>query len=308
MISDLALVRRFEAVCRLRSFSRAAEELGLSHSAMTKSIRTLENDLNLRLIDRTTRTLTPTEAGQRFLLLAPDLLAHADDVRAAVVAETLRLNIICGPFILDALGHRALRAFRARHPEVHVDLQSMTAALATEQLTHRRADLLLVHRNVARQLPHRKTLAIKEIVSEPYAVLFRRGHPATGSEFSLSTLLRFDWVVAGFDSLFQNTLPPSQLAMLRRNGFPKYRISSLSACADMVEDTDLLTLAPASAVTNLIADRALASAPLPSPALFSICAVARADAIEAAHVRSFIAAVGAACGRTPRGRKTKAPA
>ena len=42
MSFDLNLIRRFEAVYRLRSFSRAAKELGMTHSAITKSIRTLE--------------------------------------------------------------------------------------------------------------------------------------------------------------------------------------------------------------------------------------------------------------------------
>jgi hypothetical protein len=136
-----------------------------------------------------------------------------------------------------------------------------------------------------------------------YAVLVGRGRPATRSDFSLTTL-SLDCVVAELDSMFQNAPPPSQLEMLRNNRFSKYRISSLSACADMAEDTDLLTFAPASAVANLVADRALARAPLPSPALLSICAVARADAMLAPHVRSFIAAVGSACARALRRRST----
>jgi hypothetical protein len=90
--------------------------------------------------------------------------------RTAIVAEKPRVNIICGPFMLDALGHRALRDFRSGHPEVRIALQSMTAALAAKQSTQRRADLLLVHRNVARQIPHRNTFTTEEIVSEPYAV------------------------------------------------------------------------------------------------------------------------------------------
>lgn len=307
MSFDLALIRRFEAVCRLRSFSRAADELGLSHSAMTKSIRSLEEGLNLRLIERTTRSLTPTEAGKRLLLLAPDLLAHSDDVKAAILADTARLSVICGPVILDALGHRALLEFRAAHPNVHVALQTVAAAIAAEQLAQRRADLLLVHSNIARQIANRKAFAVKEIVSEPYVALFRRGHPIAHTDLSLEAMLKFDWIVAGFDSLFQEALPPAQRELLLRRGFPKYRISSLSACADIVDSADLLTLAPATAAAALIEGRALASAPLPGKAVFSVCAVARAEAVESPHIRGFIDAVARAHARVSHKPRRKSP-
>lgn len=307
MSFDLALVRRFEAVCRLRSFSRAADELGLSHSALTKSIRSLEEGLNLRLIERTTRSLAPTEAGQRLFSLAPDLLAHSDDVKAAILAETARLSVICGPVVLDALGNRALLEFRAAHPNVHVALQTVAAAIAAEQLAQRRADLLLVHSNVARQIADRKTFVVEEIVSEPYVVLFRRGHPIAQTDLSLEVMLKFDWVVAGFDNLFQEALPPAQRELLLRRGFPKYRISSLSACADMVDSTDLLTLAPATAAAALIEGRALANASLPGKALFSVCAVARAEAVESLHIRGFIDAVARAHARVPHKPRRKSP-
>ncbi|MEQ1493958.1 MAG: LysR family transcriptional regulator, partial [Terricaulis sp.] len=261
MSFDLVLVRRFEAVCRLRSFSRAADELGLSHSAMTKSIRTLEEGLNVRLIERTTRSLAPTEAGQRLLRRAPDLLAHSEDVKAAISTDAAHLNIICGPVILDALGHRALLEFRTKRPQVHVAMQVMAPALAIEQLVRQRTDLLLLHQNVVRELADRKALIVTRLISEPYAVLFRRGHPLDGAARSLETMLGFDWAIAGFDSLFQEALPVKQRDMLLRRGFPKYRIPSLSACADIAERSDLVTVAPASAAAALMAGRALLSAP-----------------------------------------------
>ncbi len=308
MSFDLVLVRRFEAVCRLRSFSRAADELGLSHSAMTKSIRTLEEGLNVRLIERTTRSLAPTEAGQRLLKRAPDLLAHSEDVKAAISTDAAHLDVICGPVILDALGHRALLEFRTKRPQVHVAMQVMAPALAIEQLVRQRADLLLFHQNVVRELSDRKALIVTRLISEPYAVLFRRGHPLDGVASSLETMLGFDWVIAGFDSLFQEALPATQRDMLLRRGFPKYRIPSLSACADVAELSDLVTVAPASAASALMAGRALVSAPLPGKARFTVCAVTRADAGGSAHIAAFIDSVGQVRARDPEVQSQLPPA
>src|SRR6266700_3209633 len=58
----------FLAVARERSFTRAAAKLGVSQSALSHTIRGLEERLGLRLLTRTTRSVSPTEAGQRLLM------------------------------------------------------------------------------------------------------------------------------------------------------------------------------------------------------------------------------------------------
>jgi DNA-binding transcriptional LysR family regulator len=63
-IKDL---RAFVAVARERSFTRAAAQLGVSQSALSHTIRGLEERLGLRLLTRTTRSVSPTEAGERLL-------------------------------------------------------------------------------------------------------------------------------------------------------------------------------------------------------------------------------------------------
>src|SRR5437588_1503216 len=57
----------FLAVARERSFTRAAAQLGVSQSALSHAIRGLEERLGLRLLTRTTRSVAPTEAGERLL-------------------------------------------------------------------------------------------------------------------------------------------------------------------------------------------------------------------------------------------------
>src|SRR5450631_3843155 len=57
----------FLAVARERSFTRAAAKLGVSQSALSHTIRGLEERLGLRLLTRTTRSVAPTEAGERLL-------------------------------------------------------------------------------------------------------------------------------------------------------------------------------------------------------------------------------------------------
>jgi DNA-binding transcriptional LysR family regulator len=95
-LSDLSA---FVAVATHRSFSRAAAELGLSPSALSHTVRSLEERLDLRLLNRTTRSVAPTEAGERLLeRLRPalrdidDALEDANAFRDKPVGR-LRLNV-----------------------------------------------------------------------------------------------------------------------------------------------------------------------------------------------------------------------
>src|SRR5919205_1072597 len=70
----LKQLRAFAAVAREQSFTRAAERLHVTQSALTAAIKALEEELNLRLFDRSTRAVVLTPQGQHFLPVAEKLL------------------------------------------------------------------------------------------------------------------------------------------------------------------------------------------------------------------------------------------
>ncbi|WP_347555671.1 LysR family transcriptional regulator [Robbsia sp. KACC 23696] len=75
----------FIAVARERSFTRAAAQLGVSQSALSHTIRALETRIGVRLLTRTTRSVAPTEAGERLLQSVP---SYFDEIEAALNAVT----------------------------------------------------------------------------------------------------------------------------------------------------------------------------------------------------------------------------
>ena len=95
----LADLEAFAGVARERSFRKAASLCGVSASSLSEAVRRLEAKLGTRLLNRTTRSVTPTDAGQRLLeRLAPmlaDLSGALDEVRSsdATPAGRLRLNV-----------------------------------------------------------------------------------------------------------------------------------------------------------------------------------------------------------------------
>src|SRR3954465_891395 len=73
----------FVAVARERSFTRAAAQLGISQSTLSHTIRALEERLGLRLLTRTTRSVSPREAGERLL---QNLAPHFDEIDRELAA------------------------------------------------------------------------------------------------------------------------------------------------------------------------------------------------------------------------------
>ena len=124
--APFAQLQSFLAVARLRSFSGAARELGVSRSAVSYSVRQLEDRLRVALLTRTTRSVALTDAGRRLVETAGPGLGQALAALANAAAEPgeavgrLRLSAprMAVPFVINPV----LPAFRARHPRVEVEV------------------------------------------------------------------------------------------------------------------------------------------------------------------------------------------
>jgi DNA-binding transcriptional LysR family regulator len=124
--SEFAELKAFVAVVERSSFARAADHLGLSPSALSQVIRQLEARLGVRLLNRTTRSVSPTEPGRRLHERIAPMLRDMDDAVAQAVganaraAGTLRINTLsmaAKKVIAPRLGR-----FAQAHPEVVLDI------------------------------------------------------------------------------------------------------------------------------------------------------------------------------------------
>ena len=124
--SEFSELKAFSAVVERGSFARAAEHLGLSPSALSQTIRLLEARLATRLLNRTTRSVAPTVAGQKlYERIAPlfremtEAVAEASGV-AARASGTLRINTL-GMAARQLIAPR-LGQFHRAHPDISLDI------------------------------------------------------------------------------------------------------------------------------------------------------------------------------------------
>jgi DNA-binding transcriptional LysR family regulator len=122
-INDLVA---FLAVAKERSFTRAAARLGVSQSALSHTIRTLEARLGIRLLARTTRSVSPTEAGERLLV---SVGPHFEEIDAELAAlSELRdkpagtIRITAGLHATDTILWPKLKSFVGEYPDINVEI------------------------------------------------------------------------------------------------------------------------------------------------------------------------------------------
>src|SRR6476469_1931566 len=123
---DLADLRAFAAVARSRSFRGAATATGVSASTLSEAVRRLEGRLGVRLLNRTTRSVTPTEAGTRLLERLGPAIGEVEAALDAVNSfrdsptGTLRLNVptIVAREILPPIVEGFLKA----HPGIRLEV------------------------------------------------------------------------------------------------------------------------------------------------------------------------------------------
>jgi DNA-binding transcriptional LysR family regulator len=124
--TSLTDLRAFMAVAEQRSFRRAADFLGVTRSSLSHAVRSLEESLGTRLLNRTTRSVSPTEAGERLLgrlaLVVSDLDAALQEVAVTHGRPIGRLRINAPENAIRYLLQRVVPEFMARYPAVELDL------------------------------------------------------------------------------------------------------------------------------------------------------------------------------------------
>src|SRR6516165_4263988 len=124
--SDFSTLAALLAVAEERSFTRAAKRLAVSPSAMSHAIRGLEEDIGVRLLSRTTRSVAPTEAGERLLTrLRPALTEVAealDELSGLRNKPAGRLRLLVPKLAGTDLLAPKLAQFTRNYPDVVLDI------------------------------------------------------------------------------------------------------------------------------------------------------------------------------------------
>jgi len=183
--------RQLQAFCEVverRSFSLAAERLGVTQPAVSLQVRSLEKRLGVQLLDRSGRRVVPTEAGQRLYRSAQRLLQLEDEILDELAAE--QTGALTGTFEIGAstgpggvVLSRLLCRFAAEHPALHVALSVFDTQTVVEHVAGRALEL-----GVVGAAPRHRGVEYEPFFRDTVVLACPPGHPFAGRTVTLDEL------------------------------------------------------------------------------------------------------------------------
>ncbi|AIF45824.1 LysR family transcriptional regulator [Dyella japonica] len=182
---SLRQLRAFLAVARQQHFRRAAESLHLSQPAVSRYIAELEAELGLRLFDRTTREVVPTDAGRYLESAIGRVLDELEGVLSHVHSESERkrgkVHVASVPTLSAGLMPRCIADCAVRYPELTIQLHDQAQTLVLDSVRGGEVDF-----GVAIDPPLTGEFDIEPLLRDPFVLVCRPDH-------SLARLDKVPW-------------------------------------------------------------------------------------------------------------------
>lgn len=175
---ELRHVRYFLVVAEELHYGRAAKRLHMAQPPLSRAIRRLESELGVRLLERTSRSVSLTAAGRVFAEEAREILSSVDfairEARSTAAAEGATIRLGCVPHApIDRL-HRFLTGLRAIVPGAHTVVEHAASDDQVQKLNSGEIDLAIVHDTAATE----DVVTARVFAGEPLVALLPAGHRA----------------------------------------------------------------------------------------------------------------------------------
>jgi LysR family hydrogen peroxide-inducible transcriptional activator len=222
-------LKSFIRVAERENFTRAAEDLGLSQSALSRAIGRLEAELGQPVFERQSRKVTLTQAGTLLLGRAQQILTMIEDAKSEITDDgqtgTIRLAAIptIAPFFLPGL----LKQFSERFPDASVVVQEDTTENTLRRCAQGEIDLAILALPIAA-----KYLDYEELFDEELLLVLPPDHPlATKPEIAIEDVEAFPFVLLGE----AHCLTDQVISFCRQQAFQPISVERTSQLATVQE-------------------------------------------------------------------------
>src|SRR5262245_6094834 len=174
---ELRHLRYFVAVAEEQNITRAAARLHVSQPPLSRQIRDLEDEIGVKLFERTAKAVRLTEPGRLFLVEARGVLERADQavefIKAIAVGRRGRVRVGYAASPTAEILPRALRTLHRTHPQISVDLREMSTQAMLRGLRERTLDAAMVVSVSRRDF---EGLKVEELGTYPVRVAVHKRH------------------------------------------------------------------------------------------------------------------------------------
>jgi DNA-binding transcriptional LysR family regulator len=239
------------------SFARAATALGLSQSALSRSIQSVEREIGSSLFVRKSSGVEPTDSGRVFVARIRQIAQLTDDLDRDLVSErglqSGHLHVGGGPYPAQSVLADALARFVADYPRIVVRVMMRDWDELLRRLRAREIELFVAEFST---FGSENDLDVEPLAPHPTFIIARRGHPLAGRA-PIGLADGFAYPYTSLTRIPPRSLEPIRLAQRRladataaHRVFPALEFNSLDAVKKIVVGSDALTVAPLACVAD----------------------------------------------------------
>ena len=246
---DLRQLRHVLALDRYRSFARAAEAIGLTQPALSRSLQALEDDIGAKLFDRDRARVEPTAVGLRLIELARPLVSQAKlaerELQQMIGLTGGLLRIGAGPFAAETSVGTAVGRLARRHPGIQVDVSVSDWPDLYRRLLNDELDVVIAETSHAID---DERLVVEPLPQHPAVFYCRSGHPLSNQEeVTLEDIGRYPIAMTILPKRLMDMIGKADTTM--RADIPEgaatteFRVETPSMARSIVTESDVLGLA-----------------------------------------------------------------
>lgn len=271
---DLRQLRYFIAIASAESLSRASAIVGVTQSALTRQLQLLEEELGVPVLRRTGHGVMLTEAGERFLVSATDIVDRAD---AAVhemhaLRKTTAGSVVLGipPMLSEFLLVPLVTRFNADFPAVSLRVRDAISGYILEWLVTGQVDVAVVY-----NAPKRAKLALETLISDELMLVGAAGHGAmnTGEPIELAEALKLPVVLPSPLHGLRDVIDSAAAQVSARPNI-MLEVEGMHSLIRFAEEGYAYTFLPFGAVSYHVSRGLLGVRPIVNPSIPSVLSVA----------------------------------
>jgi DNA-binding transcriptional LysR family regulator len=268
---ELRQLRHVVELDRYRNFARAAEALGLTQPALTRSLQALEKSVGTRLFDRDRSLVQPTLVGERLIARARPLLNEAHniehDVQQLLGLEAGLLRIGAGPYAADISVGIAVGRLIGRHPGLVADVSVAPWSTLVSRVVENDLDLAVAELSLVLD---DERLSIEPLPQHDVTFFCRAAHPlARRTSVAFEELRQFPFVTTVLPPRLARLTDASNAKLQGRLpqdvSAPEIRVETVGLAIQVVKESDAISGAVVSQIEAEIDSGSLVTLPIELP-------------------------------------------
>ncbi|MCA8869215.1 MAG: LysR family transcriptional regulator [Rhodobacteraceae bacterium] len=265
MYIDPRHLEQIAAIVEHGTLHEAARQLGTSQPALSRMITNLENRIGMRLFERSSRPLTPTEIGEKFARHGRAINAIRqqafEEMQVGLRGMSGELNIGAPPFLCERLVGEAISSFLMQRPDIQVRLVPEYFPQLERIVLLNQVDIVICPLRLLTS--SKNELAIDPLFRDDHVIVARKDHHLSKKmKITPRDLEESIWISHSEHSMLRSDMATALTSFGVSNLKIAFQSESAGAVFEMLRNTDFLTVLPRYAISRIAASNGLCALPV----------------------------------------------